>query len=247
MWPVNTVELIYNRNRLRKPVKYSRARDPISLKENLLNFKKLGKTGIISEFKRKSPSGFNLEKDIDPIDYFSKAELKNVAGLSILTEPDYFLGKYADITMVQNLNLPILDKDFVSNNLMVENAFNSGADAVLFILDFLGVEKARELSSYAISLGMEALVEFHDLLFLDELKPQKGIIYGYNRRNLKTLKMEPRESQVLQKHKESGIEIVLESGIDSSYLLENDVTPYLGMLIGTSILNGKFLPGDILR
>ena len=247
MLSVSTVEHIYSRNWLRKPVEYSRTRDPISLKKSLLNFKKLGKTGIISEFKRKSPSGFNLGRDIGPLDYFRKADLQSVAGLSILTEPDHFLGNYADITVVQEFNLPILDKDFVSSGLMVRNAFNSGADAVLFILDFIGIEKAQELSNYAISLGMEALVEFHDIKFLDVLKPLKGVIYGYNRRNLKTLKMDPKEHQVLQKYEGSELEVVLESGIDSNYLHENDMSPYLGMLIGTSMLNGKFHTGNILH
>ncbi len=247
MLSVSIVEHIYSRNWQRKPVEYNRIRGPISLKDSLLNFKKHGKTGIISEFKRKSPSGFNLGKDIGPLEYFRKADLQSVAGLSILTEQDHFLGNYADITVVQELNLPILDKDFVSSELMVRNAFNSGADAVLFILDFLGIEKARELSNYAISLGMEALVEFHDMAFLEALKPQKGIIYGYNRRNLKTLKMEAQEFQVLQKYKETEVGLVLESGIDSMYLLENDVSQYLGMLIGTSILNGEFHTGSFLH
>ena len=240
---MDTVDSIYSRNHLRERVPFRRTRGTMSLHESLLRFKAEGKTGIISEFKRKSPSGFNLGIELGPCAYFSKSDLQNVAGLSILTEPEEFKGSYEDLTSVQELGLPILDKDFISTALMVENAYNAGADAVLLILDFLGTEKVQELSTIALSHGMEALVEFHDLSLIRHLTPRKGIIYGYNRRNLRTLKMEPSEEEVMQQVNGQGIEIILESGIDLSYLREHDVSQYLGMLIGTSILNGELPSG----
>lgn len=241
---MDTVDLIYSRNHLRERVPYRRTRSPISLYGNLVKFKSKGVTGIISEFKRRSPSGFNLAKAAEPLQYFRETYNGNIAGISILTEPEHFLGSYADLSSVQALNLPVLDKDFVSSELMVENAFNSGADAILFILDFLGADRVHELSRYAVSLGMEALVEFHDTALVDFLAPQEGVIYGYNRRNLRTLKMEPQEEEVNIMLKDTGIKVVLESGIDHAYLQSHDVSPYLGMLIGTSILNGKFSVGN---
>lgn len=237
---MNTVDAIYSRNHLREKVPFRRTRDTISLHENLQKFKMEGKTGIISEFKRKSPSGFSLAKALEPLNYFRKSDLEVVSGLSILTEPDYFHGSYEDISRVQELNLPILDKDFASSEMMVENAFNSGADAILFILDFLGPEKVQALSRHAASLGMEALVEFHDTSLMKYLAPREGVIYGYNRRNLRTLKMEPHEDEVLRSLKGMEIDIILESGIDGAYLRDHDVSRYMGLLIGTSILNGNF-------
>lgn len=237
---MDTVNQIYARNHLREKVPYMRTRGPVSLYRSLMKCKSEGKTGIISEFKRKSPSGFHLGKSVDPLAYFRNCNLENVAGISILTEPDHFLGNYHDIASVQELELPILDKDFASSSMMVENAYNAGADAILFILDFLGPEKVQELSAYALSLGMESLVEFHDLSLIKHLIPQKGVIYGYNRRNLRTLKMEPQEEDVLKQLEGGRREIVLESGIDSYYLLNHDISQYLGLLVGTSILNGEF-------
>ncbi len=241
---MNTVDQIYARNSLRAEIPYKRTRGPISLHENLMRFKSSGKTGIISEFKRRSPSGFDLKKNVDPIAYFNNSNLENVAGISILTEPDFFNGSYSDITSVQSLNIPILDKDFASTETMVENAYNSGADVILFILDFLEPKKVEELSAYAITLGLEALVEFHDIALMKHLKPRKGVIYGYNRRNLRTLKMEPMEQEVMEYMKNRKTDIILESGIDQSYLQVHDVSQYLGMLIGTSILNGEILNSD---
>ena len=238
---MNIVDGIYSRNPLREKVPYRRTRDVVSLYGNLTKFKREGKTGIISEFKRRSPSGFDIRKEVNPLHYFRELRLENLAGISVLTEPDLFLGSYEDITAVQELNLPILDKDFASSELMVENAFNAGADVILFILDFLEPERVLSLSRYAVSLGMEALVEFHDISLIKYLTPQEGVIYGYNRRNLRTLKMEPHEEEVLRRLKGIEINVVLESGIDSAYLRDHDVFPYLGMLIGTSILNGDFL------
>ncbi len=238
---MNTVDIIYSRNRFREKIPYSRTRDPLSLYRNLDKFKSIGKTGVISEFKRKSPSGFALGKALDPITYFRQSNLEKIAGISILTEPDFFNGRYSDITKVQELNLPILNKDFASTETMVENAFNAGSDVILFILDFLEPHRVEELCSYALSLGMEALVEFHDPAFMDELKPQKGILYGYNRRNLRTLEMDPREDEILPKLGSRGVDIILESGINHAYLQTHNVSQYFGMLIGTSILNGENL------
>lgn len=240
---MSTVDDIYSRNPLRSRIPFSRMREPISLLGSLLDFKSRGKTGIISEFKRKSPSGFDIRRAVEPLQYFRDSRLENIAGISILTEPDYFLGSYGDVSRVQELNIPILDKDFASTPLMVENAYNSGADVILFILDFLERQKVRELCKLAVSLGMEALVEFHDLSLMKDIEPQEGVIIGYNRRNLRTLKMEPQEEKVLAGLKGSGVEVILESGIDREYLREHDVSPYLGMLIGTSILHGNMGTG----
>lgn len=236
---LNVVEEIYNRNFSRKVIPYSRTREPLSLGNNLTKLKEQNKTGIIAEFKRKSPSGFSNKNSPELRTYFNSLKGNNrIAGFSILTEPDYFLGDYSDIVSAQNFNVPILDKDFISTKKMVDNAFNSGADAILLILDFLAPEDIYLLSDYASHLGLESLIEFHNLALVDRIEEGPYRIFGYNRRNLITLKMEPQEEQLNEIVSRKEFRFVLESGINSQYVKTHDISSYLGMLVGTSILEG---------
>lgn len=242
MQPLNVVEKIYSRNFSRLPVKYSRTRGPISLSGNLKRIRSSGKTGIIAEFKRNSPSGFENNRFPDIMDYFRRISMNDrIGGFSVLTEPDFFHGRYEDIMQVQNLEIPILDKDFISNRQMVENAYNSGADAVLLILDFLHEDEVYPLSDYAAELGLESLIEFHEMNLVDLLQPGKKRIFGYNRRNLVTLKMEPEEDKLDDMLSKRDIEIILESGINSEYVKSHDLGKYAGLLIGASILEGDMI------
>lgn len=230
---------IYSRNSSRPKFALRRTREPLSLNQSLTKLKDTGKTGIIAEFKRKSPSGFSNSKSLDIRAYFQGISgNRKIAGFSVLTEPDFFNGNYQDISEIQDFNVPILDKDFISTKEMVDSAFNCGADAILLILDFLAPSQLYLLSDYAVSLGLEALIEFHELKLVDRIDPGRGRIFGYNRRNLETLKMEPQEMELDEVVSRKDLDIILESGITSEYVRTHDVSRYKGMLIGTSILDG---------
>lgn len=235
---MNVVEEIYARNSERPSVPFRRTRGPLSLIRSLARSRGQRYPGLICEFKRTSPSGFTNTREPGIRDYFRKLESRKVAGFSVLTEPNRFLGSYDDISSVQGFNVPILDKDFISSEKMVEDAYNSGADAILLILDFLPEETVYSLAEFAGSLGLESLIEFHDLGFMDSIRPARNAIFGYNRRNLRTLSMDPRESEIISQIMERGLDVVLESGIDSAYLGSHDVSMFSGMLVGASILNG---------
>ncbi len=240
----NVVEEIYSRNSGRKPVPLSRTRDPISLSGALKRVKESGVTGIIAEFKRSSPSGFKNLNSPDIMKYFHEISgNRRVAGFSVLTEPDYFHGSYGDITRAQKFEIPILDKDFISSSLMVENAFNSGADAILLILDFLPENEVYLLSDYAEEFGMESLIEFHGPELVEKVQKGKKRLFGYNRRNLSTLRMEPEEEEMRAILSKREIELILESGITSEYVQSHDLSAYAGMLIGASILEGDMPMG----
>lgn len=242
MKPSNVVEEIYSRNSNRKPVPLSRTREPLSLSGALKSVKKSGATGIIAEFKRSSPSGFTNLNSPDIMKYFHEiAGNRRIAGFSVLTEPDYFRGAYEDITRAQKFEIPILDKDFISSRLMVENAFNSGADAILLILDFLPENDVYLLSDYAAEFGMESLIEFHEPALVEKIQQGQMRLFGYNRRNLSTLKMEPREDEIREAFSKREIGMILESGITSEYARNHDLSGYAGMLIGASILEGDML------
>ena len=146
---MNTVEKIYMDNPGRTRFPYSRTRDTISLIRELHRIKAHGKPGIIKEFKRRSPSGFLNDRYPSVHDYFRSKIDARTAGMSILTEPDYFNGSYEDLSICQEFNLPILDKDFISTPVMVENAYNAGSDAILLIMDFLPPHAVEELACTA--------------------------------------------------------------------------------------------------
>lgn len=232
------MEKIYSRNPEREEYPYSRARDPISLTASLQHQKDNGQIGIIAEFKRLSPSGFINKREMGIREYFTEISAQKPAGFSVLTEPDHFLGNYDDLAAVQDFSIPLLDKDFISDEKMVRNAYNAGADTILLIMDFLDEEVVYQLADFALKLGMESLIEFHDLHLAEAIRPASGRLFGYNRRNLRTLEMEPQEEKLVDLLGDEIKNIILESGIDTEYLRKHDVSRYRGLLIGASILRG---------
>ncbi len=239
---MNVVEQIYARNPARSEFPFSRSRKPAGFIDSIRSVSSRGFPGLICEFKRSSPSGFTNSRNTEIVDYFRRMKSERIAAFSVLTEPEYFNGRYGDISSVQDFKVPILDKDFISTPGMVENAYNAGADAILIILDFLGKDRSYELAEYAVSKGMDVLMEFHDPVHLRDLEITGNVIFGYNRRNLRTLKMDPDEEKVRQFMKKEGFPMILESGITPDYLRKNDVSMFEGLLIGTSFLeNGGIL------
>jgi len=237
---MSIVQSIYSENAKRIPVTENRRiRGTISLRKSLYERRRSGITPVIGEFKRSSPSGFRIQDGMDKVKYFRKLEEMKVAGISVLTEPKYFLGSYLDITEAQSLGLPILAKDFISNEQMVISAYNSGADAILLILDFLSASQIRNLSNLASRMDMESLVEFHDPRFLVNYVPCDSCMLGYNRRNLITMKIEDNTMGIIDM-----IHIIPGPKILESGLKYGSIEPYLerefdGFLIGTSLLESQ--------
>ncbi len=230
------VDDIYSENNKRKLLEFNmRERPTISLKSSLKDTGK--KPGIIAEFKRKSPSGFRNKSNTDILKYFNSIK-EIIAGISILTEPQYFGGKQLDAITVQCYSKPILIKDFISSRKMVRSSFMAGGDVFLLICDFLDYKTIKDLVQYGNTLGMEVLVEVHDPGSIGNIFPEENVLIGYNRRNLKTLKMEDRAESVYDRLKSFGLPMILESGITSGNIGKLNTGKYDGLLIGSSILSG---------
>ncbi|MHB1439637.1 MAG: beta/alpha barrel domain-containing protein [Cuniculiplasma sp.] len=228
---MNLVEKIYQRNEKREQVLVeARIRKPIPMKSKLMD----GKKNLIIEYKRQSPSGFS-----DPVfrnvQEFGQYAEKFADAFSILTEPAHFLGNYQYGIGLQNYNKPILMKDFVDRESMIESGYKSGFDAVLLIADFLSGEKLEQLSEYAASLHMDVLIEFHDLINLERIPTGENVMCGYNRRDLKTLAMDGREGEALDLMLDRDVR-VLESGINRENYEIFLKMPFQAYLIGTSVL-----------
>ncbi len=229
---MSVVEEIYRGNDRREILKEDRrVRAPISMRKAILSSSK----GLIIEYKRQSPSGFVKNNPMTPLEYGTIVK-KYATALSVLSEPDHFHGTLQDAVEMQKIGLPMLMKDFIDRESMIESGYNAGYDSILLIAEFLSERRMEELSRYALSMGMETLIEFNDPTVYERIPEGEHIMVGYNRRNLKTLKIDPVENDALDKMRLRKVRI-MESGIDRTNFRDIIKMNYNGFLIGTSVLN----------
>jgi indole-3-glycerol phosphate synthase len=195
------------------------------------------KTGIIAEFKRKSPSKgiINEESTIEEVTtgYFRSG----ASGLSILTDHEFFGGNLADLKRARQLNqIPILRKDFIIDEYQITEAKSAGADAILLIAAVVERERARELAEYARSLLLQVVLEVHEVGEIDHLNEFVDII-GVNNRDLRTFSVDTERSVELACAIPEGIVKISESGISSPVIIRRlRKCGYDGFLIGESFM-----------
>ena len=159
-------------------------RKGLSLKDALLNKNGLG---IIAEFKRKSPSKGLIHEDADINKITQGYTNAGAAGISVLTDLDFFGGSKEDLLKARaaNPNTPLLRKDFMIDEYQLHEAKAWGADVILLIAANLSTVQISSLSQKAHEIGLEVLLEIHDKEEL-EASPLKHVdILGVNNRNLK--------------------------------------------------------------
>jgi indole-3-glycerol phosphate synthase len=184
-----------------------------SLKSHLLME---GSLGIISEFKRKSPSaGIINETGIagEVCIEYSKA---GSSAISVLTDSDFFGGSSDDLTEVRKkVTCPVLRKDFIIDEYQIVEAKAIGADAILLIAEIHTAEKLAELYRFAGSLGLEVLVEVHDEKNISRI-PEEAQIVGINSRNLASFSVDLENlSTLIHRLPENSVKVA-ESGIRSA-------------------------------
>ena len=211
------------------------ARKCNSLKENL---QKDGASGIIAEFKQKSPSKgeINFSAKVEEV-----TKAYNAAGascLSVLTDFEYFGGTLANLTKAREANpdIPILRKDFMIDTYQIVEAKAFGADVILLIAACLSKEKALELAKKAKELGLDVLMEIHNTEELEIVNDHVDIV-GVNNRNLKTFEVSVETSVELSKLIPSKFVKISESGLagaaEIKYLKANG---FKGFLIGETFM-----------
>ncbi len=197
-------------------------------------------TGVIAEFKRKSPSK-GIINDRLGVDVVTRGYVEaGAACLSVLTDESYFGGTYADFELARrtNPNTPILRKDFMIDEYQIIEAKSMGADVVLLIAAALSPSEIKTLGTLARSLGMETLLEVHDQEELDRSLGEYISVVGVNNRNLKNFSEQNVEASKVLATKIPGQFVkVSESCISGPEIIKELKTyGYRGFLIGESFM-----------
>ncbi len=196
--------------------------------------------GIISEYKRQSPSkGLinNVSTVEQVIPLYEKA---GVSGISVLTDSDFFGGNKSDLVTARKVStVPILRKDFMISDYQVVEAKAIGASAILLIAAILSYDEAFELSKLAKDLGLDILMEVHNKEELDIVNPLVDVV-GVNNRNLKTFEVSLQQSIDLAAAMPADVVKISESGI---YSVEDILLlrkhGFQGFLIGENFMRTK--------
>ena len=206
----------------------------VSLREALLN----SETGIIAEFKRRSPSKSWIKEegraDVIPLSY----ERNGAAALSILTDKKFFGGhdRFISEARQSGVTLPILYKNFVVDELQLYEALLCGASAVLLIAACISLDACAELTRKAHALGLEVLLEIHNNNELAYTKLDVDII-GVNNRNLGTFVTDVQNSFRMASKLPADRVLISESGISNpATIRELRTVGYRGFLIGETFM-----------
>ena len=232
---------------LKKSISLDSLKDRINENKSFMNFKekienniKNDKISIIAEIKKASPSAGLIIEDYNPVNIAEIYNSNNATCLSVLTEEDFFLGNLIHISKIkQQINLPILCKDFFVDKFQVHLAKSYGADAILIILAGVSNDLANDLYEEALKLNMSVIVEVHTVNEAEKALKFNDALIGINNRNLKTLKTEVNTTydihNVVVGHNGP---LISESGIKTKEeLLEiNKKTKIKTFLIGESLL-----------
>ncbi|MCD8031636.1 MAG: indole-3-glycerol phosphate synthase TrpC [Bacteroides sp.] len=194
-------------------------------------------SGIIAEFKRRSPSKGWIQKEAKPEEITVAYEQAGASALSILTDEVYFGGTLKDIRVARPLvNLPILRKEFIVDDYQLYQARVIGADAVLLIAAALELGQCRELAGKACELGLEVLLELHHENELEYISPEIDMI-GINNRNLGTFHTSVENSFRLAEQLPKEMLLVSESGIsDPQTVRDLRKAGFRGFLIGENFM-----------
>lgn len=205
-------------------------------------------TGIIAEFKRRSPSKGWINESASLERIAGGYALNGASALSVLTDEKYFGGNLDFLrTVASMVDVPVLRKDFIIDEYQLFQAYEAGADAVLLIASCLSRESCMALASKAHELGMEVLLEIHSADELGHLDCGADMV-GVNNRNLGTFHTDVNNSFALAELLPKDSVLVSESGIsDPKTICLLQDAGYSGFLIGETFMKTADPAESLLR
>jgi indole-3-glycerol phosphate synthase len=168
---------------------------------------------VVAEVKRASPSKGELARGLDAEAQGRAYRRGGAHAISVLTEPEQFLGSLTDLVVVSALGTPTLRKDFVVDPYQVWEARAAGAAAVLLVVAALGPDDLRALQAEADAAGLTALVEVHDVDELAVARTVEPRVVGVNARDLRSFEVDRDAFARLRPGIPAGTLAVAESGV----------------------------------
>ena len=204
---------------------------------------------IIAEVKKASPSKGLIAEDFDYIKIAKEYEQAGASAISVLTEPYFFKGSNDYLKEIaENVNIPILRKDFTIDEYMIYEAKTLGASAILLIVSILDDAQLKEYLELAHDLGLSAIVETHDANEIKTAIDAGAEIIGVNNRNLADFTVDINNSVNLRRLVSDDVLFISESGIktaeDVRRLKENNVD---AVLIGETLMKSDDKKAMILE
>ncbi len=203
---------------------------------------------VIAEVKRRSPSAGVIRDDLDPVERASSYARDGAAAISVLTDGPHFGGSVEDLAAaVKSVDLPVIRKDFILDEVQIVEARAAGAAAVLLIVRALTDDRLSALLGATRAAGMEALVEVHTAAELDRALGAGAEIVGVNSRDLDTFRIDVASAWALLDRVPADRIAVAESGMHRP----DDVARAAAagadaVLVGTA-LSASADPGALLR
>lgn len=173
-----------------------------------------GQSAVIAEIKKASPSKGVIREHFHPAELARSYEKGGATCLSVLTDVDFFQGSDDYLQEAREaVALPVIRKDFIIDEYQVYEARAMGADCILLIVAALEPEQLRALNTLALELGLDVLVEVHNLAELEVALELPNKLIGINNRNLHTFEVDLKTTYDLLPAIDSERIVVTESGI----------------------------------
>lgn len=171
-------------------------------------------SGVIAEFKRKSPSKQSINLDADLSKVVSGYVAGGASAISVLTDEHFFGGSDDYLRGAREIapTTPLLRKDFIIDEYQIHEAKAIGADIILLIAEILTAAEIDQFAAIARSLGMDVLMELHSESHLAKLSEHVTLL-GINNRDLDTFEVDYDRSMKLYDQLPDGIPKIAESGL----------------------------------
>ncbi|MFJ7405124.1 MULTISPECIES: indole-3-glycerol phosphate synthase TrpC [unclassified Lysinibacillus] len=194
---------------------------------------------VIAEMKRASPSKGLIAQGADPVKQAKIYAEAGAAAISVLTDKAFFQGSFEDLAAVAKaVQTPLLCKDFMIDRVQIRFAKAAGASIILLIVAALDDTTLQELFSFATSLGLEVLVEVHDVEELERAVALGAKLIGVNNRDLRTFEVDLARTKEIAEAFPFGEQRVL---ISESGIWDNEDAKKVAAMGASAVLVGESL------